>query len=69
MASTMEFGIGDRVRLAPGCPIDFEGVGPRPGERGEILARPEGHDARRHYRVAFASRQPWWIPGGYLEKG
>lgn len=59
---------GDRVKIAQACPIDPEGVGPIPGDVGQIVAIPEGGDVLRCLRVHFERIEASWsIPRRYLE--
>lgn len=68
MFSTRSFKPGDRVKIAHTCPIDPEGVGPLPGDVGQIVALPEAGDALRCLRVHFERIQASWsIPPRYLE--
>ncbi len=60
--------VGDLVKISPACPIDFEGVGPLPGDCGEIVSSPRRGDARSCFGVRV-NRDPahWLIPRQYLE--
>lgn len=68
MSDSSAFRIGDRVKISPACPIDFEGAGPLPGDRGEIVSEPSFGDARACFAVRLG-RIPsaWFIPRQYLE--
>ncbi len=46
MSAPSVFHIGDRLKISPACPIDFEATGPLPGDLGEIVSTPECGDAR-----------------------
>lgn len=60
---------GDRVRVVRSCPIDFEGIGPLPGDVGEVIMPPEREDDRRLTVVRFDRVSARWrIPGDYLER-
>jgi hypothetical protein len=66
--STPSFKPGDRVKIAQVCPIDPEGVGPIPGDVGQILTMSESGDVLRCLRVHFERIQASWsIPRRYLE--
>ncbi|MDX1487911.1 MAG: hypothetical protein R3268_06910 [Acidiferrobacterales bacterium] len=55
------------MRIAQACPIDPEGVGPIPGDVGQIVAMPESDDVLRCLRVHFERIQASWsIPRRYL---
>jgi len=61
--------VGDRIALLPHCPIDFEGVGPLPGMKGEIVNIPSVHDFRRCVGVRFDDVAcEWLIPSAWLKK-
>jgi len=67
MSMSTVYRVGDLVKISPACPIDFEGVGPLPGDCGEIVSSPRQGDARSCFAVRMG-RQPshWLIPGEYL---
>lgn len=68
ISESSAFRIGDRVKISPGCPIDFEGAGPLPGDRGEIVSAPSPSDARACFAVRLRRMaSPWFIPRQYLE--
>lgn len=57
------FRTGDRVKLKDDCPIDFEAVGPTPGDIGQIVsAKGSVCLGVRFQGGGF----PWLIPGKYL---
>ncbi|MCB1741470.1 MAG: hypothetical protein KDK91_13945 [Gammaproteobacteria bacterium] len=59
--------VGCRIRLADSCPIESEGVAPRPGDLGELLAGPSHNDKRRCWTVKFYDYSlPWSIPEQHL---
>lgn len=59
---------GDRVKISPACPIDWEGAGPLPGDEGYVLARSEGYDVLEGLSVHFERiRSAWVVPHRYLE--
>ena len=61
--------MGTHVRLASGCPLDFEGAGPVPGEAGEVIALSGGTVERGVVAVSFERlASPWIIPTRFLEK-
>lgn len=63
------FELGERVRVVPSCPIDFEGIGPLPGDVGEVVLPPERGDDRNYTVVRFERLSAHWrIPGHYLER-
>jgi len=63
----MALSVGSRVRLAPTCPIESEGVAPEPGDEGELIASPIQSDSRRCWTVRFfAYSLPWIIPEQHL---
>ena len=62
------FKFGAQVKLSAHCPIDFESVGPLPGERGRIVAisgasADSGVAAVRFERIS----SPLIIPHRFLE--
>ena len=58
---------GDRVHLAPGCPLDFEGVGPAPSDAGEVVGLRDGSAGPSVAMVRFERRPGLWsIPVAYL---
>ena len=60
---------GDRVRVIRSCPIDFEGIGPLPGDVGEVVIPPERGDDRHDTVVNFERIATHWrIPCDYLER-
>ena len=62
------FRVGERIIVAPSCPIETEGVVPGAGDRGQLVAPPIGDDARRCWMVRFDRHPlPWPIPERYLE--
>lgn len=62
------FALGDRVKMAGHCPIDFEGTGPLPGDLGRIVAVPERNDQEACLGIRFdRGPSPWLIPRRYLE--
>ena len=66
--SACSFKPGDRVKIANACPIDCEGVGPIPGDVGQVVSMPEPNDALHCLRVYFERIQASWaIPLHYLE--
>ena len=68
MSDSTAFRIGDRVKLSPACPIDFEAAGPLPGDLGEIISVPRSGDTRACFAVRLRQMvSPWLIPGQYLE--
>jgi hypothetical protein len=68
MSAAKEFHVGDRVRISPACPIDFEAAGPLPGDSGEIVSTPGSGDARACFAVRLRRMpSPWLIPRQYLE--
>lgn len=68
MFAATEFCIGDRVRISPACPIDFEAVGPLPGDLGEIVSTPGSGDAPACFAVRLGRMpSPWLIPRQYLQ--
>lgn len=68
MSAVTEFRVGDRVRVSPGCPIDFEAAGPLPGDSGKIVSTPCSGDARACFAVRLRRMSyPWLIPRQYLE--
>ena len=61
--------LGTHVRLAPDCPIDFEGAGPEPDEAGQVVALSVGRAKRGVAAVSFERLgSPWIIPTRYLEQ-
>ena len=56
--------VGDRVVLSLRCPVDFEGVGPRPGDVGKVVSV---RGPRACLGVRFdGTHHPWLIPREYL---
>lgn len=59
---------GDRVHLSPGCPLDFEGVGPAPADAGEVIGFQAGSSGPGVAMVRFERRPGLWsIPVAYLD--
>ena len=59
---------GTRVRMSDRCPIDFEGVGPVPGDVGHVVALSGGTEERGTVAVSFERfGAPWIIPRRFLE--
>lgn len=59
---------GDRVRLVHTCPIESEGVAPRPGQPGVLVCAPSPADGRRCWGVRFDGLSlVWHIPQAFLE--
>lgn len=68
MSASTVFRIGDRVKISPACPIDFEATGPLPGDLGEIVSVPDSGDSRACFAVRLRRMSsPWFIPQQYLE--
>lgn len=68
MSDSIRFRIGDRVKISPACPIDFEGAGPLPGDLGEIVSTPGAGDSRACFAVRLRRMaSPWFIPQQYLQ--
>ena len=68
MIPATTFELGERVRLSRSCPIDFEGIGPLPGDLGEIVELPVKDDERHETGVRFERVSARWeIPSDYLE--
>ena len=59
---------GLRVRLSNASPIESEGVAPRPGHWGMLVAEPVAGDGRRCWAVRFDGLSlDWRIPEHLLE--
>ncbi len=59
---------GDRVKISPACPIDWEGAGPLPGDEGYVLGRDEQDGVLEGLRVRFERiRSTWVVPQRYLD--
>ena len=67
MSRSVVYHVGDVVKISSACPIDFEGIGPLPGDCAEIVSSPRHGDARSCFAVRM-NREPshWLIPGEYL---
>ncbi len=63
------FGLGDLVEMVPRCPLESEGVGPLPGDIGEIVGAPSPGDDRQCWQVRFIRvGASWLIPQHFLRR-
>ncbi|MDX1434212.1 MAG: hypothetical protein R3286_17355 [Gammaproteobacteria bacterium] len=70
MMAIRTFALGQRVRMAGHCPIDFEGIGPLPGDVGRVVAVPGRGDDGGDSCVGVAfdrAPSPWLIPSRWVE--
>ena len=69
MSTSAAYGRGARIRITRGCPIDFEGIGPTPGDIGRVIGvlTREG-DRCRCVAVRFDGfDSDWVVPLRYVE--
>ncbi len=60
---------GDRVKISPACPIDWEGVGPLPGDVGYVLTAADADGMLEGLTVHFERvHAAWIVPPRYLER-
>lgn len=69
MSSVYDFRPGDRVRVSLECPIDFEGVGPLPGDSGQVVELSDTDHMATTACVHFERVEAAWnIPHRFLER-